>query len=175
SGRGRRAGIVPQIGRRHRVADVGSVGEIGRVRAGAAHAFDANQNDVGVDVFQIGPVQAPFFKNAQAEIFHQYVGFLYQLFYQLPALRRLHVDGEGFLAALELHEVGLLVPQLGVFAAMTVAAQARFAANDFRTELAEHAGYGWPGSAGGQLDNSYTFEGKLAHSLRFLWSDGVLE
>ena len=54
---------------------------------------------------------------------------------RLATAGRLHVDREGFFAALELHKVRLLVPQFRVFAAMAVAAQSGFATNHFRPEL----------------------------------------
>ena len=145
------------------------------MRTGAAHAFDADQNYLRIDLFKLGPVEAPLFQNAQAEVFHEHVGLFHQLTHKLAAFRCLHVDGERFLAPLELHEVGFLVPELGVFAAMTVTAQACLAANHFRAELAEHARHGRPSGAGGQLDDTYSFKGKLTHKVLSYWSNGVLQ
>jgi hypothetical protein len=87
----------------------------------------------------------------------------------------LHIDRERFLAALKLHEIRFLVPELWVFAAMTIAAQPSLAANDLRSELAEHSRHGRAGCPGRQLNDANPFKGKLAHSIYFLWSDGVLE
>src|ERR1700752_3040191 len=164
--------IIPQVRRTHGVADVRTVGEIGGVGAGTAHAFDADQNYSRVNLFKLRPVESPLFQNTQAEVFHEHVGLFHQLTHEFAAFRRLHVDGERFLAALELHEVGFLVPELGVFAAMTVAAQSCLTANHFRAELAEHTRDRRPGGAGGQLDDTYSFKGKLAHKVLSYWSSG---
>jgi hypothetical protein len=60
---------------------------------------------------------------------------------------------------LELHEVGLLVPQFGVFAAMAVAAQTGLAADHLRAKFTEHARDGGTGGAGGKLDYANAFKG----------------
>ena len=61
---------------------------------------------------------------------------------------------EGLLAALELYEIRLLVPQLRVLAPVTIAAQPRLATDDFGAELAQHAPDRRTCRSGRQLDNA---------------------
>ena len=157
-GRRSRPRIVPQITCTHVVNDVWTVSQVGGVRAGAAHAFDADQDACGIELLELRIIEAPFFQHAQAEIFYEDIGLPHQLLYELAAFGRLHIHGEGLLAALEFYEIRLLVPQLRVLAPVTIAAQPRLAADDFGAELAQHAPDRRSCRSGRQLDNANTLQ-----------------
>jgi hypothetical protein len=124
------------------------------MRTAAAHPFDADEDHLRIDFFQLRPIESPLFQNAQAEVFDEHIGFLYQLSHELAPFRGLHIDREGLLTPLELHEVGFFVPKLRILAAVTVAAQARLAADHLGAELAEHPRHGWARCAGREFDDS---------------------
>ena len=125
-----------------------------RGSAVAVHAFNANQNQSGIDLFKLRPIQAPFLQNAEPEVLDEHIRFFHQLTHKLPPFGSLHIDGERFLAALKFHEIGFLVPEFRVFTAVAIAAQPSLAADDLGAELAEDSRHGRTRRAGGELNHA---------------------
>ena len=105
---------------------------------GRAQPLDPDQDDGRIELFQLGIVELPPLQHAEAEVLDEDVRLLDHGLDELATPLRGHVDREGLLAPMELDEVRLLVPTLGVLSPVRIPAVPGLDEDHFGAELCKH-------------------------------------